>query len=140
MRLRLGQHAFFHQARPGRDGAPFSLHKFRTMTDSRTPGGQLLPDAARLTQFGASRAAPASMNHPNCGMCCVARWPDGRDPCSRVSQSRHSETGAPRGPPRYHRLGTGERPQRYQLGAEVRLRRLGTSTMSRFGLTLKSLP
>lgn len=52
VRLQLGPHVYFHQLRPGLDGVLFVLHKFRTMSDARTPGGQLFPDAARLTRFG----------------------------------------------------------------------------------------
>lgn len=51
VRFQLGPHVYFHQLRPGRGGALFALHKFRTMSDARTAGGQLLPDAARLTRF-----------------------------------------------------------------------------------------
>ncbi|ANM32114.1 hypothetical protein ABI59_06180 [Acidobacteria bacterium Mor1] len=52
VRFRLGSPAFFRQARPGLDGRPFELLKFRTMTDARDAEGQLLPDAERLTPFG----------------------------------------------------------------------------------------
>jgi lipopolysaccharide/colanic/teichoic acid biosynthesis glycosyltransferase len=33
-------------------GEPFLMVKFRTMTDRRDAGGQLMPDADRLTPFG----------------------------------------------------------------------------------------
>ena len=49
---KLGSPVFFHQVRPGLDGRPFKMIKFRTMTDERGPDGQLLPDAVRLTSFG----------------------------------------------------------------------------------------
>ncbi|HEX5732554.1 MAG TPA: sugar transferase [Blastocatellia bacterium] len=52
VRLRLGSPIFFSQRRPGLDGRPFVLHKFRTMTDARDAAGHLLPDARRLTGFG----------------------------------------------------------------------------------------
>jgi lipopolysaccharide/colanic/teichoic acid biosynthesis glycosyltransferase len=42
----------FRQQRPGRFARPFILLKFRTMTDSRTASGKLLPDADRLTHIG----------------------------------------------------------------------------------------
>jgi lipopolysaccharide/colanic/teichoic acid biosynthesis glycosyltransferase len=42
----------FRQARPGRDGRPFMLVKFRTMTDARDARGELLPDDMRLTAWG----------------------------------------------------------------------------------------
>lgn len=49
---RLGSPVLFRQVRPGRDGHPFVLHKFRSMTDARSPSGELLPDADRMTAFG----------------------------------------------------------------------------------------
>ncbi len=52
VRRKLGSPAFFHQTRPGLNGRPFNMIKFRTMTDTRDPDGQLLPDADRLTSFG----------------------------------------------------------------------------------------
>jgi lipopolysaccharide/colanic/teichoic acid biosynthesis glycosyltransferase len=52
VRLRLGRPVFFRQTRPGRDGKPFALIKFRTMTDERDADGRLRPDADRLTPFG----------------------------------------------------------------------------------------
>ena len=42
----------FAQERPGLYGQPFTLYKFRTMTNDRGPDGQLLPDTDRLTRFG----------------------------------------------------------------------------------------
>lgn len=52
VRLKLGSPVWFRQTRPGRDERPFTLIKFRTMTDARDSAGKLLPDAARLTPFG----------------------------------------------------------------------------------------
>lgn len=52
VRLRLGSPIFFTQQRPGHHGRPFTLYKFRTMTDARDAHGQLLPDADRLPRFG----------------------------------------------------------------------------------------
>lgn len=52
VRRKLGSPVFFRQVRPGLDGKPFEMIKFRTMTDERGPNGQLLPDAVRLTPFG----------------------------------------------------------------------------------------
>lgn len=49
---KLGKPAFFRQVRPGLEGRPFELIKFRTMTNARDASGQLLPDAERLTPFG----------------------------------------------------------------------------------------
>lgn len=52
VRSRLGSPVLFRQIRPGLDGKPFEMVKFRTMTDARGPDGALLPDAVRLTPFG----------------------------------------------------------------------------------------
>ncbi len=49
---RIGRPVFFRQERPGLNARPFSLYKFRTMTDGRDEYGALLPDAQRLTPFG----------------------------------------------------------------------------------------
>ncbi|KDP84472.1 sugar transferase [Cupriavidus sp. SK-3] len=49
---KLGSPVFFRQVRPGLHGKLFQMVKFRTMTDARGPGGQLLSDAERLTPFG----------------------------------------------------------------------------------------
>lgn len=52
VRLKLGAPVLFRQLRPGLHGQPFTILKFRTMTDARDIGGALLPDGARLTPFG----------------------------------------------------------------------------------------
>jgi sugar transferase EpsL len=52
VRLKLGAPVLFRQQRPGLHGKPFTLYKFRTMTDARDARGSLLPDAERLTAFG----------------------------------------------------------------------------------------
>ncbi len=52
VRLTLGAPILFRQVRPGLHGKPFTLYKFRTMTDARDAQGNLLPDAERLTRFG----------------------------------------------------------------------------------------
>lgn len=52
IRLKLGAPVLFRQQRPGLHGKPFTILKFRTMTDARDASGRLLPDAQRLTPFG----------------------------------------------------------------------------------------
>jgi len=52
VRLALGKPALFAQTRPGHAGKPFTLWKFRTMTDARDQHGEMLSDADRLTAAG----------------------------------------------------------------------------------------
>ena len=52
VRRKLGSPVFFRQIRPGLAGAPFTMLKFRTMTDACDARGALLADAQRLTRFG----------------------------------------------------------------------------------------
>ena len=52
IRVKLGSPVLFTQKRPGLNEKIFTLYKFRTMTDESDENGQLLPDEARLTQFG----------------------------------------------------------------------------------------
>jgi len=52
VRRKLGSPVLFIQVRPGLNGKPFLMFKFRTMTDARDANGNLLPDAQRLTPFG----------------------------------------------------------------------------------------
>lgn len=42
----------FAQYRPGRNGKPFKLYKFRSMTNRLDEDGELLPDNQRITKFG----------------------------------------------------------------------------------------
>jgi len=51
--LKLGRPVVFRQVRPGLRGDPFEMVKFRTMTSARDERGELLPDAERMTKFGA---------------------------------------------------------------------------------------
>jgi lipopolysaccharide/colanic/teichoic acid biosynthesis glycosyltransferase len=52
VRLTMGSPVLFTQLRPGLEGAPFKLVKFRTMSDARDADGKLAPDERRLTRFG----------------------------------------------------------------------------------------
>jgi sugar transferase EpsL len=48
----IGRPVLWRQARPGMNGKPFLLVKFRTMSNAKGPDGALLPDALRLGSFG----------------------------------------------------------------------------------------
>ena len=52
VRIKLGAPVLFRQTRPGLHAQPFTLYKFRTMTDERNAAGKLLPDGERLTHLG----------------------------------------------------------------------------------------
>ena len=52
VRLKLGAPVLFCQQRPGLHGQPFTLLKFRTMSDACDAHGTRLPDEQRLTRFG----------------------------------------------------------------------------------------
>lgn len=52
VRIKHGSPILFCQMRPGLNGMPFHLIKFRTMTNNQDPKGNLLPDAQRITSFG----------------------------------------------------------------------------------------
>jgi len=47
-----GRPIFFFHERPGKDGQPFKLIKFRSMRNARDAEGNLLPDGERITNFG----------------------------------------------------------------------------------------
>lgn len=49
---KLGSPILFKQTRPGKDGKPFNMVKFRTMLDATDKEGNPLPDSERLTSFG----------------------------------------------------------------------------------------
>lgn len=48
----LGSPVFFTQERPGENGKPFKMIKFRSMRDAIDANGNPLPDSERLTPFG----------------------------------------------------------------------------------------
>jgi lipopolysaccharide/colanic/teichoic acid biosynthesis glycosyltransferase len=52
VKRKLGSPALFRQLRPGLNGRAFQVLKFRTMTEDRDAGGELLPDSQRLPRFG----------------------------------------------------------------------------------------
>lgn len=52
IKLKIGTPVIFTQERPGLNGKPFKVYKFRSMTNDRNHNGDLLPDDVRLTSFG----------------------------------------------------------------------------------------
>ncbi|WP_176467596.1 sugar transferase [Vibrio metoecus] len=52
IRKNLGSPLLFRQTRPGLNGKPFEMVKFRTMKDAVDEQGNLLPDSERMTPFG----------------------------------------------------------------------------------------
>jgi lipopolysaccharide/colanic/teichoic acid biosynthesis glycosyltransferase len=52
IKTKLGSPILFCQTRPGLNGIPFKIYKFRTMLDVTDYEGRLLPDESRLTPFG----------------------------------------------------------------------------------------
>ncbi len=50
--LKIGRPVLFRQIRPGLNGHPFAMYKFRSMSEARDAQGQLLPDEVRLGRFG----------------------------------------------------------------------------------------
>jgi sugar transferase EpsL len=59
--FKLGRPVIFTQMRPGENGIPFKMLKFRSMTDARDSEGNLLEDDIRLTDFG-SRLRATSLD------------------------------------------------------------------------------
>lgn len=49
---KLGSPVLFRQIRPGLNGKPFTMIKFRTMRDAVDKNGNPLPDSERMTPFG----------------------------------------------------------------------------------------
>ena len=52
IRFKLGSPIFFRQQRPGFEGKPFYMIKFRTMRDITDVNGNYLSDEIRMTRFG----------------------------------------------------------------------------------------
>ena len=52
IRGQMGAPVLFRQTRPGRDGRPFQMVKFRTMRDAVDADGTPLPDSERMTPLG----------------------------------------------------------------------------------------
>jgi len=52
IRVNMGSPVLFHQIRPGLNGHPFVVYKFRTMSEQLDTSGDALPDGLRLTGLG----------------------------------------------------------------------------------------
>jgi sugar transferase EpsL len=52
LRCTIGSPVIWRQARPGLKGRPFTIFKFRTMSNEKGADGRLLPDALRLGKLG----------------------------------------------------------------------------------------
>lgn len=52
IKKKLGSPVIFSQIRPGKNNKLFRLYKFRSMTEVKDKDGNLLPDEARMTEFG----------------------------------------------------------------------------------------
>ena len=52
VRINMGSPVLYAQVRPGKDGKPFKMRKFRSMTNETDKDGNLLPGKNRITPFG----------------------------------------------------------------------------------------
>lgn len=52
IRINMGSPVLFRQMRPGLNGHPFAVYKFRTMSEVLDERGNALPDGMRLTDLG----------------------------------------------------------------------------------------
>lgn len=52
VKIKLGSPVIFKQERAGKQGKPYFMYKFRSMSDERDENGELLPDEQRLGKFG----------------------------------------------------------------------------------------
>ncbi len=77
VRVKLGSPIVFKQERAGKNGKPFNMYKFRSMSDERDENGNLLPDEQRLGRFGKILRATSLDELPtlwnvvntNCSLC-----------------------------------------------------------------------
>lgn len=64
IRRDMGTPVLFRQVRPGKDGKPFQMFKFRSMRDALGPDGTPLPDAERITPLGRKLRSPSADELP----------------------------------------------------------------------------
>jgi lipopolysaccharide/colanic/teichoic acid biosynthesis glycosyltransferase len=127
VRRDMGSPVLFRQTRPGLNGQPFQMVKFRTMRDATDSSGNPLPDSERLTNFGRFLRSssldelPELWNVLRGDMSLVGPRP----PSDGVFVTLFSQAGSPpRGSPRCHGLGTDQRAQFSFLGRKIRIRRM----------------
>lgn len=51
VRVKLGAPVLFKQERAGKDGVPYYMYKFRSMSDERDENGELLPDEHQIRRL-----------------------------------------------------------------------------------------
>ena len=115
VRIALGSPVLFRQMRPGLHGRPFELLKFRTLRDARGSGGEMLPDAQRMTRLGrwlrrtSLDELPELLNVLKGEMSLVGPRPLLMQYLSRYTPRPGT---APRRAARHHRAGAGQRTER----------------------------
>ena len=72
IRVVQGAPIFFRHVRPGLDGEPFTMVKFRTMRDPRPGEVWYLTDDQRVTRLGRFLRSSSIDGFPNCGTCFAA--------------------------------------------------------------------
>jgi lipopolysaccharide/colanic/teichoic acid biosynthesis glycosyltransferase len=72
VRLRLGSPVLFRQVRPGLQGRPFTMVKFRTMTTAVDERGKPLPTTVALQPSAGRCGAPAWTSCRPSGTCSAA--------------------------------------------------------------------
>jgi len=94
IRASMGHSVLFRQTRAGYRASPFTVLKFRTMSEACDSEGNLLPDPDRLTPLGAFCAAGVSMSSLSCGMCSRRDEPGGSAALiDGISGKIHTGTG-----------------------------------------------
>lgn len=91
----LGSPILFSQQRPGKNGQPFTIFKFRTMLNLTNRQGELLSDEIRITRFGkflrnsSLDELPELLNVLNGSMSLVGPRPLMMEYLSRYSPEQH---------------------------------------------------
>ena len=61
IKVKIGSPVLFKQQRPGLNGKPFNMIKFRTMRDAYDKDGNPLPDNERMTFFATKHHASSEI-------------------------------------------------------------------------------